>query len=130
MGGVGFAEVCCSSDNTITVAMTLHGGRAVQHNHWNGFDLTTKASTEILKLDLLEKKPRVVWITPRCTTQHTQQSQSRSKFHRIQVKILSVFLWFVQKMEVDESWSWWCFLRFERMGSWWKNTWMSAKRLR
>ena len=75
--------------------MTSIGGRAVQYSHWNGFDLTTKAGTDKLKKDLLEKKPRVVWMTPPCTTQRTQRSQSRSRFHRIQMNILVVFLWLV-----------------------------------
>ena len=47
--------------------------------------------------NLLEKKPRVVWMTPLCTTQRTQQSQSRSRFHRIQMNILVVFLWLVEQ---------------------------------
>ena len=77
-------------------AVTSIGGRAVQYSHWNGFDLTTKARIDKLKEDLLEKKPRVVWMTPPCTTQRTQRSQSRSKFHRIQMYIL-VFLWLVKQ---------------------------------
>ena len=44
-------------------------GRAVQYSYWNGFDLTTKAGTNKLKEDLLQKKPWVVWMTPRCTKQ-------------------------------------------------------------
>ena len=36
-------------------AVTSLGGRAVQYSHWNGFDLTTKAGTDMLKEDLLEK---------------------------------------------------------------------------
>ena len=36
--------------------MTSIGGHAVQYSHWNGFDLTTKARTEKLKEDLLEKR--------------------------------------------------------------------------
>ena len=50
-----------------------------------------------LKEDLLEIKPRVVWMTPPCTTQRSQQSQSRSKFHRVQMNILAVFLWLVKQ---------------------------------
>ena len=80
----------------------------VLHNsHWNGFDLTTKAGTDKLKEDLLEKKPRAVWMTPPCTTQRTQQSQSRSMFHRIQINILVVFLWLVKKD--------WCEVNLEQM---------------
>ena len=56
--------------------MTSIGGCAVQYSHWNGSDLTSKAGTDKLKEDLLEKKPRVVWMTPPCTTQRTQQSVS------------------------------------------------------
>ena len=82
----------------------MHGGRAAQYSHWNGFDLTTKASTEHLKENLLDKRPRVVWMTPPCTTQRTQQSQSRSKFHRIQVNILIVFLWLVEQDWCDQMW--------------------------
>ena len=96
-GRVDFAEVCCTSDSLLSGAVTSLGGRAVQYSHWNGFDLTTKAGTDKLKEDLLEKKPRVVWMTPPCTTQRTQQSQSRSKFHRVQKNILLVFLWLVKQ---------------------------------
>ena len=32
-----------------------------------------------------------------CTTQRTQQSQSRSRFHRIQMNILVAFLWLVKQ---------------------------------
>ena len=82
-GRVDFAEVCCTSDSLPSGAVTLLGGCAVQYSHWNGFDLTTKARTDILFEDLLEKKPRVVWMTLPCTTQRSQQSQSRSRFHRV-----------------------------------------------
>ena len=96
-GRVDFAEVCCTSDSLSSGAVTSIGGRAVQYSHWNGFDLTTKAGTDKLKEDLLEKKPRVVWMTPPCTTQRTQLSQSRSRFHRIQMNILVVFVWLVKQ---------------------------------
>ena len=96
-GRVDFAEVCCTSDSLLSGAVTSISGRAVQYSHWNGFDLTTKAGTDKLKEDLLEKKPRVVWMTPPCTTQRTQQSQSRSRFHRIQMNILVMFLWLVEQ---------------------------------
>ena len=94
-GRVDFAEVCCTSDSLLSGAVTSLGGRAVQYSHWNGFDLTTKAGMDKLKADLLEKKPRVAWMTPPCTTQRSQQSQSRSRFHRVQMTILAVFLWLV-----------------------------------
>ena len=97
--------------------MTSLGGRAVQYSHWKGFDLTTKARTDKLKDDLLEKKPRVVWMTPTCTTQRTQESQSRSSLHRVQVNILVVFSLACEARLVccdsgtfvgfDESLSWW-----------------------
>ena len=90
-------QVCCTSDSLLSGAVTSLGGRAVQHSHWNGFDITTKAGTDKLKEDLLEKKPRVVWMTPPCTTQGAQQSQSRSRFRRIQMNILVVFLWLVKQ---------------------------------
>ena len=96
-GRVDFADVCCTSDSLLTGAVTSLGGHAVQHSHCNGFDLTTKAGTDKLKEDLLEKKPRVVWMTPPCTTQRSQQSQSRSRFHRVQMNILAVFLWLVKQ---------------------------------
>ena len=96
-GRVDFADVCCTSDSLLSGAVTSIGGRAVQCSHWNGFDLTTKAGTDKLKEDLLEKKPRVVWMTPPCTTQRTQESQSRSRFHRIQINIVVVFLWLVKQ---------------------------------
>ena len=83
-GRVDFAEVCCTSDSLLSGAATSIGGCAVQYSHWNGFDLTTKAGSDKLKEDLLEKKPRVVWMTPLCTTQRTQQSPSRSRFHGVQ----------------------------------------------
>ena len=92
-GRVDFAEVCCTSNSLLSGAVTSIGGRAMQYSHWNGFDLTTKAGTDKLKEDLLEKKPRVVWMTPPCTTQRTQQSQSRSKFHHMQMNIL----WLVEQ---------------------------------
>ena len=92
-----FAEVCCSSDSLLSGAATSVGGRVVQCSHWNGFDLTTKAGTDKLKEDLLDKKPRVVWMTPPCTTQRTQQCPSRSRFHRVQMNILVVFLWLVKQ---------------------------------
>ena len=78
-GRVDFAEVCCTSESLLSGAVTSIGGRAVQHSHWNGFDLTTKAGMDNLKEDLLEKKQRFVWMTPPRTTQRTQQSQSRCK---------------------------------------------------
>ena len=56
-----------------------------------------RAGTDKLKEDLLEKKPRVVWMTPPCTTQRTQQS--RSRLHRIQMRILVVFL-----STVEQDW--------------------------
>ena len=62
-GRADFAEVCCTSDSLLSGAVTSLGGHAVQYSHWNGFDLTTKARTDKLKEDLLEKKPRVVWMT-------------------------------------------------------------------
>ena len=96
-GRVDSAEVCCTSDSLLSGAVTSIGGRAVQYSHWNGFDLTTKAGTDKLKEDLFEKKPRVVWMTPPCTTQRTQQSQSRSRFHRTPMNILGVFLWLVNQ---------------------------------
>ena len=68
-GRVDFAEVCCTSDSLLSAAVTSVGGHAVQYSHWNGFHLTTKARTDKLKEDLLEKKPRVVRMTPPCTTQ-------------------------------------------------------------
>ena len=95
-GRVHFAEVCCTSDSLLREELTSLGGRAVQYSHWNGFDLTTKAGKDKLKEDLLGKKPRVVWMTPPCTTQRSQQSQSRSRFHRVQMNILVVFLWLVK----------------------------------
>ena len=36
-------------------------------------------------------------MTPPCTTQRTQQSQPRSRFHRIQMNILVVFFWLVEQ---------------------------------
>ena len=63
-GRIDFAEVCCASGSLLSGAVTLQGGHVVQYNHWNGFDLTTMAGTEKLKGDLLEKGPRLVWITP------------------------------------------------------------------
>ena len=91
------AEVCCASDSLLSGAVTSIVGRTVQYSHWNGFDLTTKAGTDKLKEDLLEKKPRVVWMIPPCTTQRTQQSQSRSRLDRIQMNILDAFLWLVKQ---------------------------------
>ena len=65
---VDFADVRCTSDSLLSGAVTSIGGRAVQYSHWNGFDLTMKAGKDKLKEDLLEKKPRVVWMTLLCTT--------------------------------------------------------------
>ena len=96
-GRVDFADICCTSDSLLGGAVTSLGGRVVQYSHWDGSDLTTKAGTDKLKEDLLEKKPRVVWMTPPCTTQRTQQSVTRSRFHRIQMNILLVFLWLVKQ---------------------------------
>ena len=97
-GRVDFAEVCCTSDSSPSGAVTSLGVRAVQYSHWNGFDLTTKAGTDNLKEDLLEKKPRVVWMSPPSTTQRrSQQSQSRSRFHQVQLNILVVFLWLLKQ---------------------------------
>ena len=56
-----------------------------------------RLGSDKLKEDLLEKKPRVVWMTPPCTTQRTQQSQSRSRFLRKQMNILVVFHWLVKQ---------------------------------
>ena len=36
-------------------------------------------------------------MTPPCTTQHAQQSQSRSKFRRLQMNVQVVFLWLVEQ---------------------------------
>ena len=72
-GRVDFAEICCTSDSLLSGAVTSLGGRVVQYSNWNGFDLSAKAGTDKLKEDLLEKKPRVVWMTPPCTTQRSQQ---------------------------------------------------------
>ena len=79
IGRFGFAEVCCISDSLLSGAVTSLGGR-----HWNGFDLTTKAGTDKLKQDLL-------------TTQRSQQSQTRLRFHRVQMNILAVFLWLAKQ---------------------------------
>ena len=106
-GRVDFAEVGCTSDSLLSGAITAIGGCAVQYSHWNGFDLTTKARTDKLKEALLDKKPRVVWMTPPCTTQRTQRSQSRSRFLRIQMNILGVFLWLVKQD--------WCEVILEQM---------------
>ena len=54
-GRVDFDEVCCTSDSLLSGAVTSLGGHAVQYSHRNGFDLTTKAGTDKLKEDLLEK---------------------------------------------------------------------------
>ena len=89
-GRVDFAKVCSTSDSLLSGTVTSVGGRAVQYSHGNGFDLTTKAGTDKLKQDLLDKRPGVVWMTPPSTTQRTQQSQSRSKFQRTQLNILLV----------------------------------------
>ena len=112
-GRVDFAEVCCTSDSLLSGAVTSVGGRAVQCSHWKGFDLTTKAGTDKFKQDHLERRHRVVWMTPPCTTQPTQQSLSISKFHRIQMKNLVVFVRDDSGTDVvfDESWR--CFLRVE-----------------
>ena len=53
-GRVDFADVCCTSDSLLSGAVTSIGG--------HGFHLTTKAGKDKLKEDLLEKKPRVVWM--------------------------------------------------------------------
>ena len=86
-GRVDVSGVCCTSDSLLSGAVTSHGGRAVQDSHWNGFDLTTKVGTVKLKGGLLEKRPRVVWLTNLCTTQnaHTDLSpdESSTANHRI-----------------------------------------------
>ena len=61
---VDSAELWCTSDSLLSGAVTSLGGRAVQYSQWIGFDLTTKAGTDKLKQDLLEKKPRIDLITP------------------------------------------------------------------
>ena len=68
---VDFAEVCCTSDSLLSGAVTSIAGCSVQYSHWNGFDLTTKAGTDKLKEDLLEKKPGVVWDSSLHHTRHT-----------------------------------------------------------
>ena len=134
-GRVDFAEVCRTSDSFLSGAVTSIGGCAVQYSHWNGFDLTTKADTEELKEDLPEKRPRVVCMTP-CTTKRTQQSQSRSRFHRTQMNILFVFLWLVKQYLceaiLEQMSGSTClgrggaFSNFERTVSQRQNTWMSV----
>ena len=94
---VDFAEDCCTSDSLLSGAVTSIGGRPVQNGHWHGFDLTTTATPDKLTEDLLAKKLGVVWMTPPCTSQRTQQSRSRPRFHRIQMNILVVFLWLVKQ---------------------------------
>ena len=94
---VDFVEGCCTSDSLLSGAVTSLGGHAAQYSRWNGFDLSSKAGTYKLEEDLLAKKPRVVWMSPPCTTQRSHQSQSRSKFHRVQMNILAVFLWLVKQ---------------------------------
>ena len=54
-GLVDFAEVRCSSDSLMSGAVTSIGGCAMQYNHWNGFDLTTRAGTDKLKEDFLRR---------------------------------------------------------------------------
>ena len=135
-GRVDFAEVCCTSDSVLSGAVTSLVGRAVQYSRWNGFDLTTMAGTDQLKEDLLEKRPRVVWMTPPCTTRRTQQSQSRSKFHRTQMNTLVVFLCLVEQhwceTSLEQMWGSTSLGRggalsyFERTVSQWLNTWMSV----
>ena len=97
MAAAIFAGVCCTSDSLLSGAVTSSGGRAVQYSQWNGFDLTTNGITDKSKRDLLDKKPRVVWLTPLSSTQRTRQSQSRPKFNRIHVHVLNVFLWLVEQ---------------------------------
>ena len=36
-------------------------------------------------------------MTPPCTTQRSQQSQSRSRLHRVQMNMLVVLLWLVKQ---------------------------------
>ena len=50
-GRVDFAEVCCTSDSLLSGAVTSLGGRAVQDSHWNGFDLSAKAGTDMWMTD-------------------------------------------------------------------------------
>ena len=95
-GRVDFAEVCCTSDSLLSGAVTSLGGRALQYGHWNGFDLTTEAGTDKLKEDLLEKE------TANCVDDtslyHTARTtiSVKTKFHRIQMNILVVFLCLVE----------------------------------
>ena len=135
-GRVDFAEIFCTSDSLLIEAVTANGGRAVQYSHWNGFDLTTKAGTDRLKEDLLGNKPRVVWMILPCTTQRTQQSLTRSRFHRIQMNILLVFLWLVKQDRceaiLEEMWG---SARLGRGGVFfeskekfqWQSTWMFVR---
>ena len=46
-GRVDFADVRCTSDSLLSGAVTSIGGRAAQHSHWNGLDLTTKAGETV-----------------------------------------------------------------------------------
>ena len=62
-GRVDVAEVCCASVSLLSEAVTSRGGRAVWYSHWTGFDLPMWAGTEKLKGDVLEKRPRIVWMT-------------------------------------------------------------------
>ena len=88
-GRTDFAGVCCTSDSLLSGAVTSIGGRAVQ-------DIQSlewiRAGTDKLKEDLLEKKPRVVWMTP------------PQGFIEYKMNILVVFLWPVEQDWVrDES---------------------------
>ena len=82
-GRVDFADVCCTSDSLLSGAVTSIGGRTVQYSHLNRFDLTTKTGTDKLKEDLLEKKPRFVWVTPPCTTQRINIKVSSSTIEQL-----------------------------------------------
>ena len=85
------------SDSLLTGAVTPLGGHAVQHSHWNVFDLTTKAGTDKLKEDLIEKK------AASCVD---DSSLYHTTFTTIPIKIkvssstnehLGVFLWLVKQ---------------------------------
>ena len=115
-GRVDFVEVCCTSESLLCGAVTSLGGRAVQYSHWNGFDLSTKAGTDKLKEDLVEKKPRVVLTTPPCTTQR-HNNLNQAKFHRIQMNNLVVFSGLRSRLVRDDSEQMWGSTSLDRGGA-------------
>ena len=79
--------------------MTSHGGRAVQSKSLEWVRSHHGGQHRRIERRSFRQETASFVVTPQCTTQRTQQSQSISKFHRIQMNLLSLF-----PLLVEQDW--------------------------